>query len=162
MRKKPAPPPPSDQLIELLMEYDPAVGELALAVRSIMLEEAPAAVETVFKNYAIVMLYSLGGKWADTFCHIVVYSRHVNLGFNWGARLPDPERALVGSGKQIRHIKIARPEDLKKPYLRSFIRAAIKDIQADRANRPVKPPKAAGSRSATAKSARSKSRPVRK
>jgi len=80
LRKKPAPPPPSDQLIELLMEYDPAVGELALAVRSIMLEEAQAAVETVFKNYAIVMLYSLGGKWADTFCHIVVYSRHVNLG----------------------------------------------------------------------------------
>jgi hypothetical protein len=161
LRKKPA-PPPSDQLIELLTEYDLAVGELALALRSIMLEEAPAATETVFKNYAVVMLYSLGGKWADTFCHIVVYTRHVNLGFNWGARLPDPERVLVGSGKQIRHIKIARPEDLKKPYLRSFIRAAVKDIQADRANRPVKPPKVPRSRSAAVKSARTKSRPVRK
>ena len=100
MRKKPAPPPPSDQLIELLMEHDPAVGELALAVRSIMLEEAPAAVETVFKNYAIVMLYSLGGKWADTFCHIVVYSRHVNLGFNWGARLPDRNGAAAASASK--------------------------------------------------------------
>jgi hypothetical protein len=68
----------------------------------------------------------------------------------------------VGSGKQIRHIKIARAEDLKKPYLRSFIRAAIKDMQADRANRPVKPLKIPRSRSAAAKSARTKSRPVRK
>jgi hypothetical protein len=51
LRKKPA-PPPSDQLIELLTEYDLAVGELALALRSIMIEEAPAATETVFKNFA--------------------------------------------------------------------------------------------------------------
>ncbi len=122
----PKSPPPTEELIRQLADYHLSVGELALGLREVMLEEAPAAAETVFRSYALVLWYSFTGKLGDSFCYIALYTKHVNLGFYRGAELEDPERLLIGEGKQLRHIKILRPEDLKKPYLRRFIRAAIK------------------------------------
>lgn len=122
----PKSPPPTEELIRQLADYDLRVGELALALRDIMLAEAPAAAETVFRSYALVLWYSFTGKLSDSFCYIALYTKHVNVGFYRGAELEDPERLLTGEGKQLRHIKILGPDDLKKPYLRKFIRAAIK------------------------------------
>jgi hypothetical protein len=124
-------PPPSDQLLTYLAEYDLSVGELALALRDVVLSEAPGANETVFRGYVVSTGYSFTSKWTEGFCHIAVYPRHVNLGFNRGAELDDPEELLIGSGKIIRHLKVAEPHDLKKPYLRRFIRAAIKHSKID-------------------------------
>jgi len=39
---------------------------------------------------------------------------HVNLGFNRGAMLADPDGALAGSGKMIRHIAIHNQDDLNR------------------------------------------------
>lgn len=118
--------PPSEELIRLLSEFDLTVGELALGLREIVLEEAPAAVEKLVRVYALVFWYSLTGKMSDAFCQVVVYHKGVNLMFNRGAELQDPDGILVGEGKIIRHIKVRKPEDLKNPYLRKFIRAALK------------------------------------
>lgn len=119
-------PPPSEELIRLLSQFDLRVGELALALREMVLEEAPAAVERLVRVYALVFWYSLTGRMTDAFCQVVVYPKGVNLMFNSGAELNDPDQVLVGEGKIIRHIKVRRPEDLKNPYLRKFIRAALK------------------------------------
>ena len=51
--------------------------------------------------------------------------RHVNLGFNRGALLPDPNGALAGNGKLIRHITIRNEEELNRPVVRRFLQAAI-------------------------------------
>jgi hypothetical protein len=48
----------------------------------------------------------------------------VNLGFNYGTELPDPEGLLQGSGKLLRHVKITTPEDLSNPALRRLVEAA--------------------------------------
>ena len=122
--------PPSEELIRLLSQFDLAVGELALGLREIVLEEAPAAVEKLFRVYALVFWYSLTGRMTDAFVHVVVYPKGVNLMFNRGAELNDPDGVLVGEGKIIRHIKVRRPEDLKNRYLRKFIRAALRHAKA--------------------------------
>src|SRR5262249_20648475 len=111
-------PPPTEQLISYLAEIDLRVGELALALREVVFGEAPRAIESVYKSYVVCTTYSLTGRYLDVFCHIAVYPRHVNLGFNRGAELEDPEGLLIGSGKIIRHLKVAELGDLKKPYLR--------------------------------------------
>ena len=129
-------PPPGEELIRLLSEFDLKVGELALALREIILEELPPATERIFRAYALVFWYSLSGKMADAFCTIVVNRGHVNLMFNRGAELADSNGLLVGSGKIIRHLKVKRPEDLKQPHLRKFIRAAIKHAKSIAAARP--------------------------
>lgn len=124
------PRPPSEELIRLLSEFDLKVGELALGLREIVLEEAPAAVEKVFRVYALVFWYSITGKMTDAFVHVVVYPKGVNLMFIRGAELNDPEGVLVGEGKIIRHIKVRRPEDLKNRHLRKFIRAALRHAKS--------------------------------
>lgn len=137
--------PPSEELILLLSHYDLSVGELALELRELVLKEAPAAVERLVQVYALVFWYSLTGKMSDAFCQVVIYPKGVNLMFNRGAELEDPDGVLVGEGKIIRHIKVRRPEDLKNPNLRKFIRAAIKHAKlrakekklADLSTKPV-------------------------
>ncbi|HYL98859.1 MAG TPA: DUF1801 domain-containing protein [Blastocatellia bacterium] len=124
-------PPPTNELLGYLAEYNLSVGELALALREIVFKEAPDAIETVFKSYVVSTNYSFTGRWTQGFCYIAVSTRHVTLGFVRGVDLPDPEGVLIGEGKQMRHIKIHKPEDLKKPYVRPLIRAAIKNTKAD-------------------------------
>ena len=119
--------PPNPELLEFLSPYGPPVANLALALRALMLDEAPSAIEAIYDAYnAVAIGYSFTGRLKDSFCHIAVYTAHVNLGFNRGAALPDPQGVLQGSGKQVRHIKIQTPHDLEKPWLRRYIRAAIR------------------------------------
>src|SRR4030095_6031551 len=122
--------PPSEELIRMLSRYEIKVGELALRLRELILTEAPGVVERLFQVYALVFWYSLTGKMSDAFVQVVIYPKGVNLMFNRGAELEDPEEVLVGEGKIIRHIKVRRPEDLKNRHLRRFIRAALKHAKA--------------------------------
>jgi Domain of unknown function (DU1801) len=133
------PRPPDRQLLAYLAPYDPQLVDLALALREIVLEEAPKAIESLVDGYAVSIGFSFTGKpLKDGFCHVVTYSTHVNLGFNRGAQLPDPDGVLEGSGKTIRHIRIRNHDDLDRPVLRRLLRLAIEQVG--------KPPDPPGSR----------------
>ena len=122
--------PPDSRLLAYLAAYDRHVSSLALALREIVLEEAPEAVESIVKSYAVSIGFSFTGKpLKDGFCHVVTYGNHVNLGFNRGALLADPNRVLEGSGKLIRHITFKNEADLNRPYLRRYIQAAIEQVR---------------------------------
>lgn len=126
---------PDRRLLGYLAPYDPHVASLALALRQVVLEEAPEAVESPVNGYAVAIGFSFTGKpMKDGFCHVVAYSTHVNLGFNRGAELPDPARILKGTGKGIRHMTIRNHEDLDSPVIRRYLQAAI-----EQAPRPLKP-----------------------
>jgi hypothetical protein len=127
--------PPDRRLLGYLAAYDPHVSSIALALREIVLEEAPDAIESIAKGYAVAIGFSFTGKpMKDGFCHVVTYSTHVNLGFNRGAQLPDPARVLKGTGKSIRHMTICNHEELDSPVIRRYLQAAI-----EQAPRPIKP-----------------------
>jgi len=116
---------PERRLLEYLAPYDRSVSELALALRTMVLEEAPDSRELLSKGYAVAIGFTFTGKLRDSFCHIATYAHHVNLGFNRGTSLPDPKKILVGTGKAIRHIRISNQSDLHLPQVRRFIRAAV-------------------------------------
>jgi hypothetical protein len=123
--------PPDRRLLGYLAAYDPHVSDLTLALREMILEEAPAAIESIVKSYAVAIGFSFTGKpLKDGFCHIVTYATHVNLGFNRGALLPDPKRILVGKGKSIRHVTIKDHRELENPVVRRFLQAAIEQVSA--------------------------------
>jgi len=122
--------PPDRRLLDFLAPYDPHLAALMLAVREVVLEEAPRAIESISKGYALAIGFSFTGKpLKDGFCHIVTYSTYVNLGFNRGAQLPDPNRVLEGSGKTTRHITIRNQDDLQRPFIRRYLRAAIEQVR---------------------------------
>lgn len=117
---------PDARLLRYLAPYDRHVSSLALALREVVLEEAPKAIESISRGYAVVIGFSFTGKpIRDGFCHVVAYSTHVNLGFNRGAKLLDPGRLLAGKGKLIRHLTLHNEDDLARPHLRRFLQAAI-------------------------------------
>lgn len=47
---------------------------------------------------------------------------HVNLGFNYGAELPDSDNLLEGTGKLFRHIKIKYVEQLSDKSLIALLK----------------------------------------
>jgi hypothetical protein len=60
----------------------------------------------------------------------VTYADHVNLGFNRGALLADPNRILAGKGKSIRHMTIRNHSELENLAVRRFLQAAIEQVSA--------------------------------
>jgi hypothetical protein len=121
--------PPDPKLLSYLAPYDPHIAKLTLALRELVLEEAPEAIESIVKSYAVSIGFSFTGKpIKDGFCHVVAYSSHVNLGFNRGAQLPDPGKILEGKGKAIRHITIHNQRELERPILRRYLQAAIEQV----------------------------------
>jgi hypothetical protein len=121
--------PPDPRLLGFLAVYDRHIAELALALREMVLEAAPEAIESIYDAYnAVAIGFSFTGRLKDGFCHIATYAHHVNLGFNRGASLPDPQEVLEGTGKAIRHIKMARQSDLAAPFLPRYLQAAIAQV----------------------------------
>src|ERR1700745_1259592 len=117
--------PPDRQLLGHLAAYNPHVSDLTLALREMVLQEAPDAVESISRGYALAIGFSFTGKpLKDGFCHIVTYETHVNLGFNSGSLPPDPRTILVGTGKLIRHITIHNQNELEHPAIRRHLQAA--------------------------------------
>ena len=127
MPRKVTPPPPP-RLLELLDSRRPLVAPLVLALREQVLREAPDAIEFVYSTYAVAVVFTFS-RPGKAFSHIAAYEEHVNLGFNQGALLDDAHGLLVGTGKKIRHIRIASKQDLNLP-LRGYIRAAIDRARA--------------------------------
>jgi hypothetical protein len=59
-------------------------------------------------------------------CFFMVGNNHVTFGFLQGTSLPDPEKLLEGTGKNLLHVKLRTVEDLKRPALKKLIMAAAK------------------------------------
>src|SRR5256885_4506908 len=123
-------PPP--ELIKFLKPYDREIQDLALKLRSLVLEEMAPCFENIYDAYSAVAIgYGTSDRLRDGIFHIAVYSKHVNLGFNDGATLDDPKGILQGAGSRIRHITIKTPQDLERPELRAYIRRARKKALDD-------------------------------
>jgi hypothetical protein len=120
--------PPDPRLLGFLGAYDPHIAEMALALRELVLEEAPDASESVYRVYTIAIWFGFSGKMKDMFCYIATNAGHVNLGFPRGATLRDPSRVLEGEGKTMRHVKFASLSDVERPFVRRYIRTAMEQV----------------------------------
>ena len=120
--------PPGQQVLDFLTGYDSPVGNLALALREILLEELPDAVEKVYRNHPTAVWYGSGPKMRDMFCYIARAKAHVNLGFCRGALLPDPSEVLEGEGKVMRHVKFRNEQDIARPALVGPRNTDVRDL----------------------------------
>ena len=114
----------SNGLEEMTAAFDPQVRDLAARTRALIFDVYPEMVEVPWPRQNVAG-YGIGPKkMSEHFCYIALYDDHINLGFNQGAELPDPEGLLKGPGKMLRHTKIAEPEDLEDPAVRRLLEAA--------------------------------------
>ena len=101
------------------------VKEIAERLRALIIEVYPEVVEVAWPKQKIVG-YGVGPKkMSEHFCYIGAFKKHVNLGFYYGADLPDPQGLLEGTGKNLRHIKVKNGEEVDQPALRDILHASL-------------------------------------
>ena len=106
---------------------------LIRAVRSAVRRRMPAANELVWDNYNFFVIgYSPTERPTDSILSIAARANGVGLCFIQGASLPDPQRLLLGSGRQTRFIRVASAGELSHPDVAELIDAAI-----SRASKPL-------------------------
>ena len=111
---------------EFLKPYDPKIQTIALELRDFIKATIPEANELIWDNYnAVAIAYSKSEKLKDAFCHIAVYSKHVNFGFNRGAELIEPKIKLDGKGKLIRHLKVDDLSTFPKEAIKKLMYQAV-------------------------------------
>jgi hypothetical protein len=98
----------------------PELAAVAQGLRQLMRKTVPGTKESVnpwkiptFESHGPMCLFSIG-------------KNHVTFGFLRGTSLPDPAKLLEGTGKNLRHVKLRTPEDLRKPALKKLIQAAAR------------------------------------
>ena len=120
---------------EIVSGVSPHAHQLAEAARALIRDVYPAVVEVPWPKQRVIG-YGVGPKkMSEHFCYISVSRDHINLGFMYGAELPDPEKLLQGSGKLLRHVRITELEQLSIPALRQLL------VTASQHRMPSKPSK---------------------
>ena len=115
------------QLAGFMAKYDPAIGKLANAARALLRKKMPTAVELVYENYnALAIGFGPSELASEVIVSVALYPRWVALQFVQGAKLPDPERLLRGSGNQVREIRLDDAGDLESAAILAVIAEAIR------------------------------------
>lgn len=117
---------PNAELKKFIHPYNKGIQKLTIELRDFITNLVPQANELIWDNYnAVAMAYSKSEKLKDAFCHIAVYSHHVNFGFNRGVELTKTNVKLKGKGKLIRHISVKDFESFPKAELKNMIWEAV-------------------------------------
>lgn len=119
------------KFLEILEFKDAQLVALFKDVRSYLLELYPQANEILYHTHALTSVFSVSEKLSGGFCHIPIYTKHLNLGFNKGVLLDDPSNLLKGTGKLIRHIPISIEKDYRNKDVTALVKKAIKLAQDD-------------------------------
>lgn len=101
------------------------VIDLFTDLREYILELYPDSNELVYHTYALTAVFSISDKLSDAFCMLPIYTNHLNLGFNKGKLLQDPNKLLTGTGNLIRHIDVKKPTDYRNIQVKALIKQAI-------------------------------------
>ena len=108
---------------DLLASCSGEVREVAERLRALIKEVVPDAQERVHGGWQVIA-YSCAPGMQGEFCAQSPQRTRINLEFYRGVDLPDPQHLLDGTGKKMRHVKVATAADAERPGLRELIGSA--------------------------------------
>ncbi|MBB6112712.1 hypothetical protein SAMN05421821_12130 [Mucilaginibacter lappiensis] len=111
-------------LLKFLTPFRTDVQERALWLRDFVWDLFPQANELIYDNYnALAFGWSPTEKVGHAFCSIAVFRTNNNLqfGFYHGADLTDPEKMLIGNGKQYRYITVPDIKEFPVIYIKQLL-----------------------------------------
>jgi hypothetical protein len=119
------------QLGAFIRKFSPVDQRLIRAVRKALRARFPTANELVYDNYNFFVIgYSPTERPSDAIVSMAARANSVGVCFIHGAKLPDPNKLLLGSGRQTRFIRIESPQILKRPDVEALVAAAIDQARA--------------------------------
>jgi hypothetical protein len=113
-----------EQMDEYINSFVPELQAIIRTLREVASKCMPEAHEIIYHG---AIGYSLTKSPFDRICYIAPQKKYVNLGFFFGAHLPDPQHLLVGEGKRMRHIKVRSVADASNPALEQLMKEAWKE-----------------------------------
>src|SRR6187402_2607535 len=111
----------------LLDGFPPAIRESGLALRRLLFQTVPAAVETVRPGWRWIAYSLPDGRRVRNFAWIGPERKHIHLGFEHGTLLADPDRLLHGAEerlKQFRYFTFEPSIDVDEAILADYLRRA--------------------------------------
>src|SRR5437867_4128946 len=127
--RRAAPPSLNDveaQLKRFVDKFAPDHQRLIRAARRTLRRLFPTATELAYDNYNFFVIgYSPTERPSDAIVSIAAAANGVGLCFIHGARLPDPKKILLGSGKQTRFIRLDSAAVLERPEVEALLAAAV-------------------------------------
>src|SRR3989442_6401259 len=113
-----------EQMDDYINSYTPELQAIIRTLRKIATTSMPEAHEIIYHD---AIGYSLTQSPFDRICYIAPQKKYVNVGFFFGAHLPDPQHLLVGEGKRMRHIKVRSVADASNLALEQLMKEAWRD-----------------------------------
>ena len=112
------------ELETLLSGFSPVVAETARALRGVVADAFPEAVEQVdFGNKLLAIGLSM--KTRDLVFGVNPHAAHVNLQLADGVDLPNADGLIEGTGKRIRHVKVRSAEAAASAAIRAIVDAQV-------------------------------------
>lgn len=134
-QRAPAPNDDEKRLASFIDKFAPEHQQVIRDTRNALRQRFRGANELVYDNYNFFVIgYSPTERASDTIVSLTAASNGVGLCFIHGASLPDPERVLLGNGKQTRFVRLDSAKVLSRPDIEALIMAAIR-----RASTPIVP-----------------------
>jgi len=114
------------RLAGFIAKFDPKHQALIRAVRRALRRRFPGAFELCYDNYNFFVLgYGPTERPSDCIISMAAGANGVGLCFIHGAKLKDPQKILLGSGKQTRFIRLESVKVLARPEVATLIDAAV-------------------------------------
>ncbi len=113
---------PGNAVDELLGDHSDAVIAAVHRLRTMLLEAHPQLVESARRGWHSI---NYRDPVAGFVCAIFPGAERVQLVFELGARLPDPEARLSGTGKQVRTLDWAAGEPIDAEVVVRFLDLAV-------------------------------------
>ena len=114
--------PRDDDAEDLLSEHPDAVAATAQRLREVLLDAHPQLEERVRRGWHSI---NYRDPVAGFVCAVFPTADRVQLVFEHGARLPDPEGRLSGTGKQVRTLDLTAPEEVDAAAVATFLDHAV-------------------------------------
>lgn len=108
-----------DEVLPLLEKQSPEVRALSQRLRELII-----AIQPDLEEDASIRLGVIYYRHNGVVCALGLYKKHVNLHFYKGTALNDPDGLLQGGGKELRHLRIEKFEDIRPDIIKRLVKQA--------------------------------------
>jgi hypothetical protein len=121
------------ELESFIKKFDSQHQAVIRAARQKLRKRFPTATELGYDNYNFFVIgFGPNENPSDCIVTIAAAANGVGVCFVRGANLPDPDKVLLGSGKQTRFVRLPSAEVLDQPAIQKLLTVA-----AERAKTPL-------------------------
>ena len=112
----------SDERQTMFAAYGPEVADLAEQAASLIERTVPSATHAVREGWRCAAFTHMDVGY---FCAVFPRDGVVQVGFEFGALLPDPDGLLQGGGAQLRYVVLVPGEPIPSVALTALLEAAV-------------------------------------